>query len=155
ADGAAVLAQFEVGADLARGFGQFVLQGAGVAHEAQLPIEVPGDEVGGPARDADVLGHRVTVDARHKGRGVTFDICDVRIELGGDVVAHPFGIHADVEVAQRRNAGAAALGHFFAADGDETVHVQRVGRFEPRKLQHGRPEQGVKVHDILADEVHL
>src|SRR5690606_34449605 len=66
-----------------------------------------------------------------------------------------FGVHADFQVAQRRDAGAPAFGHFFAADGDEAVYVQTVGRFAARELQHGGPEQGVEINDVLADEVHL
>jgi hypothetical protein len=79
----------------------------------------------------------------------------VAVELGRDVVAQPLGVHADVEVAQRRDAGAAALAHLLAADGDEAVHVDAVGHLAAAELQHRRPEQGVEVGDVLADEVDL
>src|SRR5690606_5972464 len=53
------------------------------------------------------------------------------------------------------NARTATLGHFLAADSNEAVHIQRVWRLQAGELQHGRPEQGVKVDDVLADEMHL
>ncbi len=114
-----------------------------------------GDEAGGAAGDVDVLADQVAVDARDEVLGVEVHVFDPRVQLGGDVVAHPFGIHAEFQVAQRRNARAAALGHLFAADGDEAVHVHRVRRLASGELQHRGPEQRVEVHDVLADEVDL
>src|SRR5205823_14685723 len=46
--------------------------------------------------------------------------------------------------------------HLVARDGDEAVDVDLVGRLVTGKFQHRRPEQGVEVDDVLADEVdHL
>ena len=78
------------------------------------------------------------------------------LSLARDVVAQPLGIHPELEIAQRRQAGAAALRHLLAArQRDEAVHVDRVGRLATREAQHRRPEQRVEVDDVLADEVHL
>jgi len=46
---------------------------------------------------------------------------------------------------------------FVARHGDEAVDVYVVGHFvwPARVLQHRRPEQGVEVDDVLADEMDL
>ncbi|CPJ77815.1 Uncharacterised protein [Bordetella pertussis] len=152
---AVVLARLEGGADrfgLLRELGR---QRVRVAVVRQFAVEVAGNEGGGAAGDVDVLAHQVAVDTRHEVFGVEVHVLDARVQLGRHVVAQPFGVHADFQVAQRRDAGAAALGHLLAADGDETVHIQLVGRLAPGELQHRRPEQRVEVNDVLADEVHL
>jgi hypothetical protein len=51
--------------------------------------------------------------------------------------------------------GAAALAHLVAAQRDEAVHEDVVGRAAAREVQHRGPEQRVEVRDVLADEVHL
>ena len=79
----------------------------------------------------------------------------MRVELGRDVVAQPLGVQAQVEVLQRRDAGAAALAHLVAAQRDEAVHEHVVGRLAAREVQHRGPEQRVEVRDVLADEMHL
>ncbi len=81
----------------------------------------------------------------------------MRIQLGRDVVAQPLWIQAHLQVPQRIDAGAAALGHLLPAHGDEPVHVHPIGNFErrPGELQHRGPEQRVEVDDVLADEVNL
>ncbi len=35
------------------------------------------------------------------------------------------------------------------------MHVHRIGCFTAAKVQHGRPEQGVEVGDVFANEVVL
>ncbi len=155
ADGAVVFAGLERGADRLGLFGVFGGQRGRVARIAQHAVKVLGDEAGGAAGDVDVLADQVAVHPRDEVLGIEVHVFDARIQLGGDVVAHPFGIHAEFQVAQRRNAGAAALGHLFAADGDEAVHVDGVRRLAAGELQHGGPEQRVEVHDVLADEVNL
>src|SRR6266851_850302 len=74
----------------------------------------------------------------------------------GDVIAQPFRVHAEAEVAQRVDARAARFRHLVARDGDEAVNVDVVRRLVAGELEHRRPEQGVEVDDVLADEVdHL
>ena len=90
-----------------------------------------------------------------KSSGLKSMSSTLRVQLGGDVVAQPLGVHAELEVAQRRDAGAAALAHLLAADRDEAVHEHVVGRLAAAEVQHRRPEQRVEVGDVLADEVHL
>src|SRR5690606_3269115 len=155
ADGAAVFTRLEVGPHLTGAVAQFGLHRAGVAGVGQRTVEVAGDEGGRPAGDVDVLADQVAVDAGDEVVRVEVQVFDVGVELGGDVVAQPFGVHADVQVAQRGDPRAPALGHLFAADRDEAVHVQHVGDLAAGELQHRRPEQGVDVDDVLADEVHL
>jgi hypothetical protein len=122
---------------------------------AETTLEALGDEPRRPARDVDVLPYQIAVHPRHEVLGIEVHILDACVELGGDVVAQPFGVHAQREVFQRVDAGAAALAHLFAADGDEAVHEDVGGHLAAAEVQHGRPEQGVEVGDVLADEVVL
>ena len=90
-----------------------------------------------------------------KSSGLKSMSSTLRVQLGGDVVAQPLRVQAELEVAQRRDAGAAALAHLLAADGDEAVHEHVGRRLAAAELQHRRPEQRVEVDDVLADEVDL
>ncbi len=112
-------------------------------------------EACGAAGDVDVLAHQVGIDARDEVLGVEIDVLDAAVQLGGDVVAQPFGVQADLEVAQRTDAGTAALAHLLAADGDEAVHEDAVRHLAATELQHRRPEQRVEGDDVLADEMDL
>src|SRR3546814_21165053 len=106
-----------------------------------------GDEIGGAAGDVDVLADQVAVDARDEIVGIEVDVFDPGVQLGGDVVAQPFGVHADVQVAQRRNAGAPAFGHFSAAARDDAVHIDRAGLLAAGGCTHGRPDEVGEIDD--------
>ncbi len=121
----------------------------------ELAAEAPGQEAGSAAGDVDVLADQVGVDARDEVLGGEVDVLDAGVELGREVVAQPVGVHAQLEVAQRADAGAAALAHLLAADRDEAVHMDMARRLAAAEVQHRRPEQRVEVGDVLADEVHL
>ena len=121
----------------------------------ELAIKIFADEVGCAAGDVDVLADQVTVDSGDEILGVEVNVFDLGIELGADVVAQPFRVHADLEVAQWRDAGAATFRHFFTADGDEAVDVQLVRCFATRELEGGWPEEGVEINNVLANEVNL
>ena len=124
---------------------------------AQLAAKILADEAGSTARDVDVLADQIAVDARDEIIWIEVQVFDVRIQLGADVVAQPFRIHADFEIAQRREARAARLRHLVARERDEAVRVHVGGHLvrRSRELQHRRPEQRVEIDDVLADEVNL
>ena len=65
--------------------------------------------------------------------------------FGGDVVAQPPGVHADLQVLERVDAGAAALAHLLAADGNEAVHIHAIRHLVAGELEHRRPEEDVEV----------
>ena len=121
----------------------------------QPAAEALAEEARRAAGDVDVLADQVAVDAGDEVVGVEVDVLDLGVELGRDVVAQPLGVQADLEVLQRRDAGAAALAHLLAVHGDEAVHEDLVGRLAAAEVQHRRPEQRVEVGDVLADEVDL
>ena len=122
---------------------------------AEPGVEALDDESGAAACDVDQFADEVGIDPGDEIIRIEVDVFDPAVQLGGDVIAQPFGIHAELEIAQRRDAGAATLAHLFAADGDESVHVDPIGRLAPGEVQHRRPEQHVEIDDVLADEVHL
>ncbi len=128
-----------------------------VAAVLEFAPKVLGDEARGPARDVDVLADQIAVHPRDEVVRVEVQILDVRIQLGADVVAQPLRIHSDLEIAQRADAGSARLGHLLARNRDEAMGVDVIGHLvgRARELQHGRPEQRVKVDDVLADEMYL
>jgi hypothetical protein len=121
----------------------------------QPAAEALAQEAGGAAGDVDVLAHQVGVDPGDEVVGVEVEVLDAGVELGGDVVAQPLGVHAELQVAQRADAGAAALAHLLAADGEVAVHVDAVRHLAAAEVQHRRPEQRVEGDDVLADEVDL
>ena len=131
-------------------------QGVAVGRDfAQFAAKTLGDEARRAAGDVDVLADQVRVDAGQEVVGVEVHVLVAAVELGGDVVAQPLGVHAQAQVLERVQAGAAALAHFLAAHRQEAVHEHRVGHLAAREMQHGGPEQGVEGDDVLADEVVL
>ena len=98
-----------------------------------MTVELPSEKTRGPAGDVHVLADQVTVDPLHEVVGIEVDIFDVPVELGGNVVTEPLGVHAEFEIAQRVDTRAAALAHLLAADGDEAVHVDVVRTLRPEK----------------------
>src|SRR5690606_35021943 len=100
ADGAAVFAAFEIGAYFFSNLQQRLLERGGVAQIGQLAVKVLADEIGRAAGDIDVLADQVAVHARDEIVGIEVQVFDVRVQLGGNVIAHPLGVHADVQVAQ-------------------------------------------------------
>ena len=121
----------------------------------QSAVEALQDEAGRAAGDVDQLAHQIAVDPGHEVLGVEVHVLDPAVELGRQVVAQPFRVHAQLQVFLRRQARSARFGHLFAGDGEESVHEDVVGRVHAGKLQHGRPEQRMEVDDVLADEMHL
>ena len=94
----------------------------------QPAAEALVQEARGAAGDIDVLAHQVGVDAGDEVVGVEVEVLDAAVELGADVVAQPLGVEAEFEVAQRADAGAAALAHLGAAHREVAVHADAVGR---------------------------
>ena len=126
------------------------------ANRAELAAKALGYETCRTAGDVDVLAHQIRVDACQKIVGVEVDVFIATIELGSQVVAQPLGVHAEFQVLQRVQTGAAALAHLLAVvHGEETMDKYFVGNFAAAELQNGRPKQGVKRDDVFADEVVL
>ena len=100
-----------------------------ILHDAVVhpSFELLENEASGAACVVDVLADEVGVDALQK---VGLRKIDVRGHLRGKVVAKPFGIHAEFEILQRRNAGASALAHLFAVNGHEAVSIHMIGHAE-------------------------
>ena len=105
------------------------------------------------ADDIDVLPDEVAVYPRDEVLQAEVYVLHRRPQLGGVVVAQPFRVEALVEVALRGDKGAARLGHLLAVDGQEAVSVDAARRPVARLLEHGRPEQGMEVEYVLADEM--
>ena len=64
-----------------------------------MAIKILADEIGSAAGDVDVFAHQIAVDACDKIIGVKVDVFDASVEFGRDVIAHPFGIHAQLQIA--------------------------------------------------------
>ena len=113
------------------------------------------DKAGCAAGDVHILADQIAVDARQEIVGIEIEVLDLVVQLGGDVVAQPFGIEAQFDVLGGAEADAARFGHLLAGDLQEAVHKDIVRHLAPGKLEHRRPEQGVEIDDVLADEVVL
>ncbi len=121
----------------------------------ERPAEALADEAGGAARDVHVLADQVGVHPREEVVGIEVQVLHSRVQLGGEVVAHPFGVQPQLDVALRAHRDAARLGHLLARQLQEAVHVDVVGHLALGELERRRPEERVEVDDVLADEMDL
>ncbi len=121
----------------------------------ELAREALPDEARRAARDVHVLAHEVGIHPREEVVGVEVQVLDARVQLGGEVVAHPLGIQPQLDVALRAHRDAARLGHLLAGELQEAVHVDVVGHLALRELERRWPEERVEIDDVLADEVDL
>ena len=145
--------RFNIFALAAQGLKQGAAGGTQISR--QPPAKSLGQKPGGPAGDIDVFAHQVAVDAADEIVGVELDILNPGIEFGRDVVAQPFRVQPQVQIVLRADAGAPAFAHFVFLDGQKPMHMHMVRQFAACKMQGGRPEQGMEIDNILADEMHL
>ena len=122
-------------------------------HRRQPAVEALGDEAGATAGDVDVLAHQVGVHPGDEVVQAQVDVLHGVVELGGIVVAQPLRIEPLLEIALGGDESAARLGHLLPVHRQEAVGEDPGGGTVARVVQHGRPEQGVEVEDVLADEV--
>ena len=111
-----------------------------------------GNKLGASAGNIDHFAHQVTVDLLLEVFQVEVDIFHRTGEFGGVVVAQVLRIEV-VQVTAGIDKGAAGFGHFLAVNGNKTVHTDFCRRAELGAAEHGGPEQGVEVDNILADKV--
>ena len=122
---------------------------------AQQTVKSLGNKTCRARRDVDVFANQITVDPHHEIFRAELHVFIARVQLGGNVVAQPFGVHAQAEVFERIQPGATALAHLFAVDRQKTMDKHRIGHLAAAEVQHGRPEQGMKRDDVLANEMVL
>ena len=121
----------------------------------QLACRAPRDEAGAAAGDVDELADDVGIDLGDEVVEVEVEVVDAVTESRREVIAQVFGRQV-IEPGARGDQRAARLGHLQAVHGQEAVREHRRRRTVARADEHGRPEQRVEVHDVLADEViHL
>ena len=58
-----------------------------------------------------------------------------------------------LEIRRAHDKRAFGLRHFLATDGEESVNVHFRRQIAAGRLQHARPEQRMKVGDVLTDEM--
>src|SRR5690606_28378901 len=98
------------------------------------------------------LAHQVRVDPIGEVFQVQVQVIHAIAELGGKVIAQVLRIQV-IQVGAGLDEGAAGFGHLLAVDGDKAMGVDGGRRAKAGAVQHGRPEQGVEINDVLADEV--
>ena len=126
----------------------------GIQHAALKALH---DEAGRARGNIHVLADQIGIHTGEEVRLREVDILDTAGQLGGEIVAQPLRIHAEIEILQRINASAAGLAHLQTAHGNETVCVDVIRHAVglPGEVQHRRPEKRVEVNDVLADKVNL
>ena len=113
------------------------------------------DESGAATGNVHHLAHQVGVHALAEIIQVEIDVVHAAAGLGGEVIAQVLRVQV-LQVGACVDEGAPGFGHFLAVGGEETVHEHVAGQAVAAAVQQGRPEQGMEVHDVLADEVvHL
>ena len=112
---------------------QVAQQGVAICRDfAQPAVKAFGDEAGGASGDVDVFANQIGIDAQHEIFGIEINIFIARRKLGRQVIAQPFGIHAQVQVFERIQPGATAFAHFLAIiDGEKTVNEYTIRRLAP------------------------
>ncbi len=110
------------------------------------------DEAGATAGDVHHLAHQVGVDLLHEVFEVQVQVVDTTAQLGRVVVAQVFRRQV-LQVGAGLDEGATGLGHLLAIDRQVAVDVDAGRLAIAGAFEHGGPEQGVEVDDVLADEV--
>ena len=152
ADRLAVFALLVQLGDLWRGLADFIDQGGVVELVGEHAGEILADEAGAAAGDVDELADEVGVHPLDEIFEVEVEIVNAGAEFRREVVAQVFGVQV-VQIGAGVDEGAPGLRHLGAVDGDEAVDEDRVGRAVAGAGQHRRPEEGVEIDDVLADEV--
>ena len=111
------------------------------------------DKPGAAAGNINVFTDQICINTRNKIFQIKVDIFHAAIELGGIVITQPFRIQPLLQITFRRNEGTARLTHLFTIHGQKTMGKNLRGRTVTRILQHGRPEQGMKIKNILANKM--
>ena len=104
------------------------------------------------AGDVDQLADDVGVHAGSEVVEAQVDVFDATGELGRKVVAQRLA-GQQLQIAAGSDEGATRLGHLGAVDRQKAVHVNGSGPTQAATVQHGGPEQRVKVADVLANEM--
>ena len=127
------------------------------ARHRSVTVEVFGYELCRAAGDIDVLPNQIAVDSSDEIIRIEIDVLDLVVEFGGDVVAQPFRVQAEVEIVVGADTRAARFGHLLAERGQEAVYVDVIRHLVrcARELEHRRPEERVEVDDVLADKMNL
>ena len=118
-------------------------------HRRETTVGQPAD---GAAGEVDDLAHDVGVGLGEKIVEIEIDVVDAAGDLGGIEVAK----HLCVDMLKPRacqDEGAPALGHFLAVDRQEAMHMHGLRQPQASSFEHRRPEEGVEVGDVFADEV--
>ena len=121
----------------------------GVDHDTLVAFV---DKAGTATGDIDDLADQVGVDLLHKVLKVEVEVLDAAAQLAGIVVTQVFRVQV-FQVGACLDEGAAGLGHFLPVNGQVTMHIDAGRLAKACAMQHGRPEQGVEVDDVLADEM--
>ena len=124
---------------------------------ADTCVKALDDKSCSTAGNINVLTDQVGVHSSHEVALTEVDVIVGRAHLGSEIVTQPFGVHAEFQILQGADAGAAALTHFAAVNRHETVYEHIVGRTVglAGEFKHGRPKERMEVHDVLTDEVDL
>ena len=136
--GAPEFARFVSGGDVAGGIAQG-LQPCRVGR-SQTAAEALADEAGAAAGDVDIFADQVGIDAGDKIFEVKVDVFHCRVELGGVVIAQPFGVQSLLQIAFGGDERAARLAHLGAVDGQKAVREDAARCAEAGVRQLGRPE---------------
>ena len=105
---------------------------------------------------ADVVDERGIDPVAKLLRGQV-EVADVVRQLGAEKEAQILrrqGMRHAGEVILRQDEGPPRFGHLLPAHGQEAVHENPRRQLEIGGFQHYRPEQRVKIDDILADEMN-
>ena len=110
------------------------------------------DEACGATGEVNDRTHQLGIDFLCELSEVEVDVVQARTEFAGVIVSQVGRIQM-LEVLARPYLRPLALGHFFAIDGEKAMDVNEGREGVASRFEDTRPEEGVEVGDVLADEM--
>src|SRR5574343_717328 len=154
AHGTGAVACFHSGSNLGQGFVRDDAIKYRTIRFAKSALELFLDKAGTTAGDVDVLADQITVDLGDEVIEIEVDGFHGAGELAGKIVAQPFRVQLLLQVAFSSDERATRFRHLGTIHREEAMGTD-AGRYsEAAFMEHGGPEQGMEVENILADEVN-
>ena len=126
-----------------------------LAQGADFVLKAFADKACTSGGNVDEFSYQVGIHPSNKVLWIEIKVLHLGVELGSNVVTHPFRVHAKRQVLQGVDARAAALAHLLTTDRDKAMNKDVRGCFSVAKVKRCRPKEGVKIGDVFANEVVL
>ena len=94
ANGAPIFARLKISANAVCSLCPVTAQQGSIVGVGKLSVKIFADEIRRATCNVDVLAHQIAVHTSNEIVRIKVDVFNAGVELSGDVIAHPFCIHA-------------------------------------------------------------